>query len=36
MTFKVLETRTSEIGVNCKEFYDKKKNNTVKMGPKSY
>lgn len=35
MTFKVLETRTSEIGVNCKEFYDKKKTTQLRLDPKA-
>lgn len=35
MTFKVLETRTSEIGVNCKEFYDKKKITQLRWDPKA-
>lgn len=35
MTFKVLETRTSEIGVNCKEFYDNKKTTQLRLDPKA-
>lgn len=35
MTFKVLEARTSEIGVNCKEFYDKKKITQLRWDPKA-